>query len=133
MNQRLNGTEKGYLKLSNKWRYMSNAPFKISERCFYVMKKNPIRRYERKTKKYPILGMLAEESALRTVNYLKTGCNAFNNSKPTSNPLGFWTERDILEYIYVNNLPIAKVYGEVVCENGTMIDIELTPQQLHLV
>lgn len=118
INIRLHGSDKGHFRLSRKNYYLLDAPFKISNKCCDVMKKNPLRNYYRKNNKHPIMGMLADESALRKVNYLKTGCNAFNSTKPTSNPLGFWREQDILEYIYVNKLPIASVYGEVVYEDG---------------
>lgn len=118
INIRLHGSEQGHFKLARKNYYLLNAPFKISNKCCDVMKKNPLRNYYRKNGKHPFMGMLADESALRKVNYLKTGCNAFNSKKPTSNPLGFWREQDVLEYIYTQQLPIAKVYGEVVCEDG---------------
>lgn len=118
INLRLNGTEKGNFKIAKKWRFMLDAPFKVSSKCCDVMKKNPVRRFVYKTGKKAILGMLAEESTLRKVNYLKTGCNAFDNASPTSNPLGFWREQDILEYIHTTNLPIASVYGDVVLEDG---------------
>ena len=42
-----------------------------------------------------------------------TGCNAFDNKKPVSQPLSFWTNQDILMYIKDRNLPIASVYGEI--------------------
>lgn len=119
INMRLNGSEQGNFKLSKKNYYLLDAPFKISSKCCDVMKKNPLRNHYRRTGKHPIMGMLADESAHRKVNYLKTGCNAFNNTKPTSNPLGFWKEQDILAYIYEHKLPIANVYGEVVLEEGT--------------
>ena len=28
--------------------------------------------------------------------------------------MGFWTEQDVLEYIVVNNIEIASVYGEII-------------------
>ena len=59
---------------------------------------------------------MASESRLRTTNWLKNGCNGFDMKCPISNPMSFWTEQDVLEYIYYNNLPIASVYGEVVAD-----------------
>lgn len=61
---------------------------------------------------------MANESMLRTKNWLRNGCNIFNSNIPTSNPLSFWTNQDILKYIQVNNLPICSVYGEIVADNG---------------
>lgn len=70
---------------------------------------------------------MAEESRLRTKAYIEYGCNAYSRKNGfKSTPLGFWTQNDILEYIYMNNLEIASVYGEVV-EDGvkTINDIEI--------
>ena len=116
--RRLNGDEKGRFKLSNKYRHLINSPYPISHKCCEVMKKKPIKKYEKTTGKVPFIGTLAEESALRTQSYLKTGCNSFNSKRPNSTPLGFWTEQDILEYIYKYNLPINEAYGKVVIEDG---------------
>lgn len=116
--RRINGDEKGRFKLSNKYKYLINSPFPISHKCCEVMKKKPIKKYEKTTGKVPFIGTLAEESALRTQSYLKTGCNSFNSKRPNSTPLGFWTEQDILEYIYKYNLPINEAYGKVVIEDG---------------
>ena len=82
------------------------------------MKKKPVKKYEHDTGRVPFIGTLAEESSLRQQSYLKTGCNAFEINRPNSTPLGFWREQDILEYIYINKLPISKAYGEVVKEDG---------------
>ena len=117
--RRLNGDEKGRFKLSNKWHYLMDAPFKISHRCCNVMKKTPVKKYEKETGRVPFIGTMATESLLREQSYLKTGCNAFNTSRPTSTPLGFWSEQDILKYIKDNKINIASVYGEVVENNGT--------------
>lgn len=76
------------------------------------MKEKPI--YEIEKTKKPITAILADESQRRTDAWLKTGCNAFDSSKPMSKPMSFWTEQDVLQYIKENNLPIASVYGDVV-------------------
>lgn len=116
--RRLEGDSKGRFKLSKKWHYLIDAPFKVSHRCCNIMKKKPVKKYEHDTGRVPFIGTLAEESSLRQQSYLKTGCNAFEINRPNSTPLGFWREQDILEYIYINKLPIAKAYGEVVKEDG---------------
>lgn len=110
---RLNGNSYGSFKISNKWKYLIYAPFKISDKCCDVLKKEPAERYEKQTGKKPYIATLAEESNLRMSNYLKYGCNSFNNKRPISKPLSIWTEQDILEYIDIFKLPIAKVYGKL--------------------
>lgn len=101
-------------KVSKKWQFLKDAPFKISDECCNVLKKNPVKIYERESKQHPFIGKLAEESYQRTRDYLKTGCNAFEAKRPTSNPLGFWTEQDILQYIKQFNIPYASVYGKII-------------------
>ena len=56
---------------------------------------------------------MAEESRRRLQTWLDNGCNGFNMKSPISNPLSFWTNQDILQYIHDNNIKIASVYGEV--------------------
>lgn len=120
---KLEGTEKdkdGNLSKYNcsKWKFLLDAPFKISNQCCNVMKKTPVHRYHRETGKVPFVGTMASESRLRTQQYLKQGCNGFDNKIPTSMPLAFWVENDILEYLYKFKIPYASVYGDIKEKNG---------------
>ena len=99
------------------WKFLLDAPFKISDKCCTVMKKRPVHKYYKSSGKAPIIGTMAEESQLRRQQYIKNGCNAFNNKIPTSTPIAFWTEQDILEYIDTYKIPIASVYGDVMKDN----------------
>lgn len=117
---RLNGNKWGRGKISKKWLPLIDAPFKVSDKCCDVMKKNPVKKYEKETGRYPIIGTMVCESAQRESNWKMYGCNAFAKKRPTSQPLSFWTEQDILEYIVKFQLPYAKVYGDIKQdENGT--------------
>ena len=49
--------------------------------------------------------------------WLQNGCNAFDCKRPISNPMSFWTEQDVLQYIKENNIKIASVYGDIVYED----------------
>lgn len=100
--------------IAEKWRYLLNAPFKISHMCCKVMKKNPAHSYTHKYDLMPFVGTTTDESKLREQKYLQVGCNAFNNVIPTSTPIAFWKEQDILEYIVKYNVPFCKVYGKIV-------------------
>ena len=97
-----------------KWKFLLDAPFKISNRCCNVMKKKPAHDYHKKTGKVPFIATMADESRLREQKYLQNGCNGFKNKIPTSTPIAFWTEQDILEYIDTYKIPIASVYGDVI-------------------
>ena len=97
-----------------KWRYLIDAPFKISDQCCGVMKKSPANRYTRETGRMPMIATMTEESMIRQTQWLKDGCNAFNTKHPKSSPMSFWTEQDVLRYIKLKGLKIASVYGDIV-------------------
>ncbi len=97
-----------------KWGFMLDAPFNVSDKCCDVMKKRPAQRYQKETGRKPYLGLLADESLKRRRAWMKTGCNAYDKADPQSQPMAFWTEQDILEYIRRYNLEYASVYGDIV-------------------
>ena len=97
-----------------RYKFFLEAPFEISNQCCNIMKKNPAHKYHKDTGRCPITAQMANESRLRKQKWLANGCNGFDLKIPTSNPMSFWTEQDVLEYIYINDLPICSVYGKVV-------------------
>lgn len=97
------------------YRYLLDAPFKISDKCCYYLKEQPVHQYEKQSGNHPIIGVMACESQRRMWAYIKNGgCNAFSNSRPVSTPLGFWTEQDVLQYIVENDIKIPDVYGDII-------------------
>ena len=50
----------------------------------------------------------------------KNGCNAFEAQNPSSTPLAFWNEQDILRFIKKYELPIPSVYGEIIEKNDKL-------------
>lgn len=108
-----------------RYQFFLDAPFEISSRCCDVMKKSPVKAYAKKSGRYPMTAQMASESKLRTQQWLKNGCNGFDMKSPISNPMSFWTEQDVLLYIYQNHIPIASVYGEVVKENEVAGQLDL--------
>lgn len=100
--------------VSAKWAFLIDAPFAVSARCCDIMKKKPMKLYQKETQRMPIIGTMACEGANRENAYLLTGCNAFSGRQPASHPLSVWLEQDILQYIKRNGLEIAPVYGEIV-------------------
>ena len=101
------------------WAYLMDAPFKVSAKCCDVMKKNPTKKYEKETGRKSITGSLAQESVTRERDWLHNGCNAFNTERPSSRPLSFWTEQDILQYLKEKGIEYAGVYGEIVQDEAT--------------
>ena len=97
-----------------KWSFMLEAPFNISDKCCDIMKKKPAYKFQKENNMFPILGTMATESTMRRENWMKHGCNAFDIEHPKSQPMSFWTEQDVLEYILRYDLQYASVYGDIV-------------------
>lgn len=97
-----------------KWNDLRFVDFNIDDRCCDVMKKQPAHKYSKKNGLNFITAEMACESKLRTQQWLFNGCNGFDLEIPKSTPMAFWTEQDVLEYIYKYNLSIAEPYGEVI-------------------
>lgn len=108
-----------------RYKFFLDAPFEISNKCCDVMKKEPAKRYGKETGRVPITAQMASESRLRTQKWLEHGCNAFDQDRPISNPMSFWTEQDVLLYIKSNDLPICSVYGEVVSDDEAIGQLDL--------
>lgn len=96
-----------------KYEQIIYTDFELSSTCCNVMKKKPVKQYEKQTGKKPILATMTSESRLREQLWLKNGCNAFDAKRQTSHPISFWTEQDVLEYIKKYEIPIASVYGSI--------------------
>lgn len=96
----------------------------IGYRCCSVMKKQPLKTYQKEHHVVPYLGTLAQESKLRESAWMKHGCNAYNSKNQISQPMSFWTDQDVLQYIKEKGIEIASVYGEIVGvdENGFQYD-----------
>lgn len=89
------------------------------------MKKNPAHKYAKRTNRKVFIGTMASESRLRKQMWIRYGCNAFDKKgNPSSQPLSFWTEQDILAYIVGNGLDIADVYGDVVYKDADGYDYD---------
>ena len=96
-----------------KYSDLTEAPFKISDKCCDEMKKKPLSAITKK----PIIATMTEESSMREDKWIKNGCNMFDAKKPQSNPMSFWTEQDVLRYLKENELKSCSVYGDLVLKN----------------
>lgn len=113
---RSNGTKSEFN--CEKWCYLLDAPFKVSARCCNIMKKKPMKKYSKETGRVPIIATMADESRSRRSAWMSTGCNAFHKKSPSSQPMSFWTENDVLKYLHTYNIPYASVYGDIVPYRG---------------
>lgn len=107
--------------ISRKWQFMINAPFKVTERCCDILKKEPVKRFEKESGLRPIIGTMAEESNLRKMIYLKEGCNVFKKGKESCRPLSIFTDQDIEDLINKFDIEICSIYSDQI------IDGELVP------
>ena len=129
-----------------KYKYLLDAPFKISAQCCNEMKKKPFKKYEKTTGLKPIVGTMASESQQRQKAWLKYGCNAFESKRPMSKPISFWDEEDIWAYIRQENVEYSDIYnkgykrtGCIFCMFGVHLEkypnrfqnLEYTHPQLH--
>lgn len=117
--QKLLGTAKdknGNKSIFNKEKYkpLLYTDFMCSHYCCNIMKKKPAKEYAKLSGKKPITAQMASESHLREQQWLKNGCNGFEMKSPISNPISFWTEQDVLQYIKEKNIKIASVYGKII-------------------
>ncbi len=126
--RQINGLEKGSKFNKGKWKFLLDSNIKISDKCCNELKKKPLKKYEKETGRRPFIGIMASESMTREQAYLKHGCNKLIEGKEQCTPLGFWTEKDIWEYIERYNVKIADIYetesrtGCVACAFGMEFD-----------
>ena len=107
---RWNGRSNGRSKISECWKFAVNAPFKISHICCDKLKKDPAKRFEKKTGMKPMLGNMMGESQLRRQH--GHICNLYDVKRPVSKPLLQWEESDIWAYIKENDLPYCEAYDQ---------------------
>lgn len=110
-----NGTQ---FKISEKWKFLVKAPFKISDKCCYYLKKQPFRQFEKNTKLKPYIGIMASDSSQRRQQIAQQGCNAFDLGM--SRPLAFWTTNDIWDYIRQEKIEYCSIYDSGVDHTGCM-------------
>lgn len=104
-------------KIPEKWKFLINAPFNVSEKCCDILKKRPFARYQRETGELPIIGTMASESRLRKQQYiLRGGCNSWKENHLASYPISIWTEADIWAYIHQFKIPICSIYSRQGCK-----------------
>ena len=114
-NIRLYGSINGGYRLPDKWRFLLDAPFKISSSYCKVLKKAPMESYQRASGKKAFVGVQAEESKLRLNSYVRYSCNAFRMKTPQSRPMMFWRKNDTLQYLRQKGTAYCReIYGDIV-------------------
>ena len=114
------GTYSKLGKISEKWQYLINGPFKISDKCCNELKKKPAKRYDKESGTIPFVGTMAEESKGRVASYLMRGCNAYDGKRPRSAPLSFWLQKDIIDYLNLFKVQYSPIYDKGYQRTGCM-------------
>jgi len=111
LHKRLHGADNKYKsgKIPIKWQYLIKAPFEISHKCCFYLKKKPMLLYEKESKRKPFVGLMSADSQARKQQYIRNGCNSFSG-KIQSIPMAFWLEQDVWKYIKKNNLSYCSIY-----------------------
>jgi 3'-phosphoadenosine 5'-phosphosulfate sulfotransferase (PAPS reductase)/FAD synthetase len=107
-------------KISEKWKFLLDAPFEVSEICCDKLKKAPFELFYKETGLKPIIGTMTEESRFRMFKYLKTGCNDFVSKKVASYPISIFTEKDIWGYKKEFQIPFSSAYDKGCKRTGCM-------------
>lgn len=55
---------------------------------------------------------------MRMAHWMRNGCNAFEGANPTSKPMSFWGEQDVLRFLLSHCLPYSPVYGAIVSDSS---------------
>lgn len=122
--------------LPKKYKRYIDAPFSISEKCCYILKKEPMIRLSIEKNIHPFIGVMANDSEQRAENYLKHGCNIYEGRHKSSRPLSIWNDKDVWNYINKFNLSYSKIYdmgedktGCVFCMFG--VHMEKSPNRFQ--
>ena len=103
------GTKTKLGMIPGKWQFLCKAPFPVSHRCCFWLKKKPSRQAVDRFG-YPFIGVRTEEGQQREQTYYLYGCNAFDLNHPRSWPMAFWLDADVWEYVRAHSLSYAGVY-----------------------
>lgn len=95
--------------ISKKWQFLCDAPFRVSDRCCFWMKKRPMREAGKRFG-VPFVGIRVDEGQQRKQTYYTKGCNSLDGKFPRSWPLAFWSDADIWQYVARFNVPYSKIY-----------------------
>jgi len=116
--------------IPQRYHYLVDAPFKISEQCCECMKKQPFNKYHKEQERAPFVGVMATDGRARLRSYATHGCNVFARKKMMSRPLSIWTKDDVWRCLKAG-IPYSPIYdmgydrtGCVFCMFGCQMEKE---------
>jgi 3'-phosphoadenosine 5'-phosphosulfate sulfotransferase (PAPS reductase)/FAD synthetase len=101
--------------ISKKYLHLVDSDIQITSKCCDVLKKWPVKKFEKETGLNAIIGTTADESNLRRQQYNLNGCNTFGD-RNICRPLSIFTEKDIWDIIIKNNIRLSEVYYDQVID-----------------
>lgn len=104
--------KKQYRSIPKKWHYLTSSGIKFSDRCCAHIKKEPIRLYEVQTQTKGMVGIMADNSIYRQDYYMRKADGSL--------PIGFWTEKDIWDYIKKYKISYSSIYDMGYDRTGCM-------------
>jgi len=126
----------GERSIPDKYKCMINFDEKISDKCCFYLKEEPLDLYYKKNNLFPIIGTMACESKRRALSWASNGCNILSGFKK-SKPLSIWTEKDILNFISKYKIPYSDAYNKGYKRTGCMycgfgLHLEKQPNRYQL-
>lgn len=122
------------MKLAQKWldlfggpengkegTHYQTAPFLVSDRCCYYLKEKPCADYQKKTGRYPYLGLMASEGGRRQKSLMMHGCNYYGKTTTRSAPFAVFSRQDILQLALDLNVPVPEIYGKIVRDSDGVL------------
>ena len=106
-----------------KYRELVYAPFLMTETCCDIIKKRPLKRWAKDNNKHPITGEMAAESKARQDEWLKHGCIMDDKKTIKCTPFGFWTPRDIIDYVLKYDIKVSDEYGKPIRINDSQLSL----------
>jgi 3'-phosphoadenosine 5'-phosphosulfate sulfotransferase (PAPS reductase)/FAD synthetase len=109
------GKEYKSVTVSKKWLHILESDIEVTSKCCDVLKKWPVKKFEKEFGLSAIIGTTADESNLRKQQYIKNGCNTFGE-RNICRPLSIFTEKDIWELILRENIILSTVYYDKIVD-----------------
>jgi 3'-phosphoadenosine 5'-phosphosulfate sulfotransferase (PAPS reductase)/FAD synthetase len=100
------GTKSKYI-LPKKYKHIINAPFDVTNKCCYYLKRKPLLKIN---KNGSLIGTKVLDSILRRFIYLQNGCIQVKRKQST--PLSIWTKEDIWKFIQQNKISYCDIYNQ---------------------
>lgn len=103
--------------ISKKWRFMIDAPFSVTNKCCDILKKAPVKKFEKEFGLKPIMGTMIEESRVRKLKYISDGgCITFKPGKESCQPMSLFTEKDVWALVKKYNIEIRSIYFDQIID-----------------